>query len=176
MNFTPLTLLLVAMVLFAAVTDLRWHKIPNALTLPTMVVGMLGHTLADGLGGFLFSFGGLVLGLGVLLGFYVLGGMAAGDVKLLGAVGAILGPVEVFLVFLMTAILGGLYALGVMVHQGGLVGTVQQIGLIVKTFFLTGKVGIAFVAQNSTQPKLRYGLVIALGTLTFQFWYWIGVG
>ncbi|MCH8039719.1 MAG: prepilin peptidase [Nitrospinae bacterium] len=176
MNLAALTLLLFAVVLLAAVTDLRWHKIPNALTLPTMVVGMLGHTLADGLGGFLFSFGGLVLGLGVLLGFYALGGMAAGDVKLLGAVGAILGPVEVFLVFLMTAVLGGLYALGVMVHQGGLVGAVQRIGLIVKTFFLTRKVGIAFASRSASQPKLRYGLVIALGTLTFQFWYWIGVG
>jgi len=75
MNFTALTLLLFAVVLLAAVTDLRWHKIPNALTLPTMVVGIVGHTLADGLGGFLFSVGGLVLGLGALLGFYALGGM-----------------------------------------------------------------------------------------------------
>ncbi len=176
MNVTALTLLLFAVVLLAAVTDLRWHKIPNALTFPTMAVGMLGHTLAEGLGGFLFSFGGLVLGLGVLLGFYVLGGMAAGDVKLLGAVGAILGPVEVFLVFLMIAVLGGLYAVGVLVHQGGLVGTVQRIGLIGKTFFLTGKVGVAFASRSASQPKLRYGLVIALGTLTFQLWYWIGVG
>ncbi len=176
MTSTALTLLLFAGVLVAAVTDLRWHKIPNALTFPTMVVGLIGHTLGDGLNGFLFSIGGLVLGLGLLLGFYVLGGMAAGDVKLLGAVGAILGPLEVFLVFLMTALLGGLYALGVMVHQVGIAGAFQQIGLIIKTFFLPGKVGIAFAARNSTQPKLRYGLVIALGTLTFQFWYWIGVG
>ncbi|MCZ6581324.1 MAG: A24 family peptidase [Nitrospirae bacterium] len=176
MTSTALTFLLVAGVLLAAVTDLRWHKIPNALTFPTMVVGLIGHILGDGLEGFLFSIGGLVLGLGLLLGFYILGGMAAGDVKLLGAVGAILGPVEVFLVFLITAVLGGLYALGVMVHQLGITGAFQQIGLIIKTFFLTGKVGIAFAARNSAQPKLRYGLVIALGTLTFQFWYWIGVG
>jgi len=176
MTSTALTFLLVAGVLLAAVTDLRWHKIPNALTFPTMVFGLIGHILGDGLEGFLFSIGGLVLGLGLLLGFYILGGMAAGDVKLLGAVGAILGPVEVFLVFLMTAVLGGLYALGVMVHQLGITGTIQQIGLIGKTFFLTGKVGIAFASRSASQPKLRYGLVIALGTLTFQFWYWIGVG
>jgi len=53
MTSTALTLLLFAGVLVAAVTDPRWHKIPNALTFPTMVVGLIGHTLGNGLNGFL---------------------------------------------------------------------------------------------------------------------------
>ncbi|RMH09616.1 MAG: prepilin peptidase [Nitrospirae bacterium] len=171
-----LSVLVTSVVLCAAVTDWRWHKIPNILTFPAMLTGVIGHTLMHGASGFLFSAEGLFLGIGLLLGFYMLGGMAAGDVKLLGAVGAFLGPMDVFLVFLMTALLGGVYAIGMMIHHAGIKGTFCWIGLIGKTLLLTGKVRVAFAdSSSSSQPKLRYGLVIALGTLTYKAWYWLGI-
>jgi len=171
-----LSLLIIVVVVAAAITDFRWQRIPNAMTLPTILLGVLGHGMIQGWEGLGFSLGGLGLGLGLLLGFYAMGGMAAGDVKLLAAVGSILGPVNVFLVFLMTAMLGGIYALGMMVHQFGLLGMVQRLGLIFKTFVLTGKLKSALEGNDQAQLKLRYGLIIALGTLTFQFWNWVGIG
>ncbi len=57
------------------------------------------------------STGGLFLGVAFLLPVYLIGGMGAGDVKLMGAVGSILGPQGVFIAFLYSAIAGGLYAL-----------------------------------------------------------------
>lgn len=104
-----------------------------------------------------------------------MGGMAAGDVKLLGAVGSIVGPGNIFLVFLVTALLGGLYSLGMMVQAFGLWGMVQRLALIIKTVLLTGKLHLALESKERADVKLRYGLVIALGTLTVHFWQWIGI-
>ena len=171
-----LTLVLIAIVLAAAVTDLRWSKIPNILTFPSMGIGLIGHTWLSGMEGLWFSAGGLAVGFFVLIGFYALGGMAAGDVKLLAAVGAFLGPNNVFLVFLMTAILGGVYSIGMMTHEMGFRGMMQHVFLIFKTLLLTGKVKLAFTTNDPNQKKLRYGLVIALGTLTYEFWFWVGIG
>jgi len=176
MENTWLSLLVIMVVVGAAVTDFRWQKIPNLITFPSMVVGIVGHGVVHGWDGLSFSLSGLGLGLVLLLGFYAMGGMAAGDVKLMAAVGSFLGPVNVFLVFLMTAILGGFYSIGMMIQSLGFRGMVEHVALMFKTLFLTGKIKMAFAGNTESEVKLRYGLVIALGTLTFQFWYWIGIG
>ena len=170
-----LSLVLIVLVIGAAITDLRWHKIPNRLTFPAMAFGIVGHGVMNGIEGIWFSLGGLLLGLVLLIGFYALGGMAAGDVKLLAAVGSFLGSLDVFLVFLSTTLLGGIYALGMMIQELGFIGMFRRLGLIVKTVCVTGNVRIALAGNDQTEMKLRYGLVIALGTLTFQFWYWPGL-
>ena len=171
-----LSLFVVILVVIAAVTDLQQHKIPNRLTFPAMLIGVMGHGVIHGLEGIGFSLEGLGLGFMLLFGFYLMGGMAAGDVKLMAAVGSFLGPINIFLVFLMTAVLGGFYSLGMMIQDFGLGGMSSRLRVIVKTFFLTGSVKLAFSCDDPHQKKLRYGLVIALGTLCYQFWYWVGIG
>ena len=171
-----LSLILTGIVLTAAFIDLRSQKIPNTLTFPSMGIGVVGNVWLQGQEGLWFSLGGLILGLCILIGFYALGGMAAGDVKLMAAVGSFLGPIHIILVFLMTAILGGIYSVGMMIHEAGVRGTIDRIGVIFKTLLLTGKVKMAFASDGIHQKKLRYGLVIALGTLTYQFWFWAGIG
>ncbi len=171
-----LSLFVILVVVVAAVTDFRWQKIPNLLTFPSMAFGLIGHSIFHGWEGLGFSLSGLGLGLVLLLGFYAMGGMAAGDVKLMAAVGSFLGPLNVFLVFLMTAILGGFYSIGMMIQVLGFRGMVAHVALMFKTLFLTGKIQMAFSGNTESEVKLRYGLVIALGTLTFQFWFWIGIG
>ena len=84
-------LILASILLIAGVTDLRSSKIPNWLTVSAMAAGLLSHSWFDGLSGLLFSVKGLGLGLALFLLFYVMGGMGAGDVKLLAAVGSFLG-------------------------------------------------------------------------------------
>ncbi len=169
-----LTYYVICLVVAAACTDFKRQKIPNILTIPSVFVGLLGHVWLNGWQGLVFSVEGLGVGLGVLLGFYILGGMAAGDVKLLGAIGAIVGPNEVFTVFLATALLGGLYSLGMMLGLWGIMGTLHRIVTMFKTVVLTGTVSTAF-SSSSDQPKLRYGLVIALGALFVQFGHQFGM-
>jgi len=106
-----LIIFLSAVLIVASVNDLRFQKIPNLLTYPAMVVALVYHFVMNGLDGLLFSAGGLALGIAVFILPYLMGGMGAGDAKLMGTVGAILGARGVFIAFLFTAIIGGVYAL-----------------------------------------------------------------
>src|SRR5512136_548273 len=92
--------ILLIVLAIAAITDVRTRRIPNWLTYPTMGAGLSYHVYANGWQGFLFGLEGLLLGFALLLVFYLLGGMGAGDVKLMAGVGSILGPKIVFVAFL----------------------------------------------------------------------------
>ncbi len=171
MTYIVLITILAFALIGAAITDVRSSKIPNIITFPLAALGLCIHGIADGIEGMLFSLEGLALGFGLLLIFYMLGGMGAGDVKLLGAVGAIIGPYDVFIAFLVTSCLGGLYAVGLMVLTWGLPSTAERVKVILTTW-LVARVVTAPSQVDTNQPKLRYGLVIGLGALGSQAWRW----
>ncbi len=83
---------LLAVLMISSVTDLAWHRIPNTLLLSALVLALILQASGDGLDGMLAAAGGLLVGLAFLMPLHVMGGMGAGDVKLLGVVGAFLGP------------------------------------------------------------------------------------
>ena len=97
--------------------DLRFRRIPNWLTFPAMIVGIAYHTYFGGIPAFFLSLGGLLLGFAVFFVFYAIGGMGAGDVKLMAAIGALLGPKDVLFAALYTAIAGGVYAILLLVTR-----------------------------------------------------------
>ncbi len=117
MIFTVENLLLLGVLIIAMITDIRSNRIPNWLTLPAIIIGLGINFISAGAGGLLFSIEGLLLGMGLFIVLYMLGGMGAGDVKLMGAVGAMLGPQMVLWAALYTAIAGGIYALAVIVFH-----------------------------------------------------------
>ncbi len=165
-NTNGLILLFLAGVLMiASVTDLRSQRIPNKLTYSTMIFGLVFAGMTSGLAGFLQSLGGIALGLALLIGFYLLGGMGAGDVKLMAAVGSLLGPQGVFEAFLGTAMAGGLYALLLLAVKGLLTDALRRFGLMIKTFFLTRKFIYIPPSGKEKAPLLCYGVAISLGTL-----------
>ena len=101
----------------------------------------------------------------MLLPFYMLGGMGAGDVKLLAASGSILGPEEVLVAFLYSALIGGLYAIVVLYRHGALREAIIQLGhTLVGLVLATG-----FTMPSSRAfagiPRLCYGVAISLGTV-----------
>jgi prepilin peptidase CpaA len=177
MNLSPdvfLILLLSAILVVAAVQDLRLQKIPNLLTYPTMVIGLACHGMTSGLDGLLFSAGGLALGTGIFILPYLMGVMGAGDAKLMGAAGAVLGLKGVFIAFLLTAIVGGVYALIVLFisHRKG---SFPGLATTLKTFVFTGQFIRMPVAENEKKPRLCYGVAIASGTLLYIFfWHVLG--
>jgi len=165
-NSNVIILLLLAVVLImASITDLRSHRISNKLTYSTMIFGLVFSSLTSGLAGLLQSVSGLSLGLALLIGFYLLGGMGAGDVKLMAAVGSLLGPQGVFAAFLGTALAGGIYALLVLAATGLLRDTLKRFRLMIKTFFLTKKFIYIPPGGKEKAPLLCYGVAISLGTL-----------
>ena len=97
------------------------------------------------------------LGIALLILFHLLGGMGGGDVKLMGAVGAFLGPKGVLIAFLATALIGGIYALILLSFHGQLGKTLERYWLILKTYFLTRKVFYVPPSEGEKKPRLRYG-------------------
>src|SRR5919202_3546799 len=102
------SLLAAAVAGVAACTDLRWRRIPNWLTLGAAILGLALNVMLAGLPGGGTALMGLGLGLALLLPFYVLRAVGAGDVKLLAGLGAVLGPQTLVSVALYGAIVGGL--------------------------------------------------------------------
>jgi prepilin peptidase CpaA len=101
----------------AAVIDLRTRRIPNILTASLAAVGL--GIAAAGLGrvGLGASMLGILLGLAFMMPGHIFGATGAGDVKLLAAAGALLGPTDTIYAFLYTAIAGGILALLVAVAR-----------------------------------------------------------
>lgn len=168
MDNSLLQLILASVLLVAGVTDLQSSKIPNWLTLSAMATGLLGHSFLDGLSGLLFSAKGLGVGLALFLLFYAMGGMGAGDVKLLAAVGSFIGAEGVFSAGIMTMLLGGLYAVVVMISDGGVRESLRKMTSILKSCILMSGSLDAFTPAKA-QSQLRYALVIGLGTLMSQW-------
>ena len=155
----------------AAVTDLRFRKIPNLLTLPAMVTALCYHMTTGGLEGFLFSASGLVLGIAVFIVPFLLGGMGAGDAKLMGVVGAAVGPKGVFIAALLTCLFGGIYALIIfIIHHDVRKNILRRLWTAIKLFIYTRQVVIFTEDMKEKQPELCYGIVIVTATFFYVWW------
>jgi prepilin peptidase CpaA len=161
---------LLTLLFLATVEDLRFQKIPNRITFPAMALAIVLGTAWDGLQGLLFSLEGIAVGIGALLVPYLMGGMGAGDAKLMGAVGGFLGPKGAFFAFLFTALVGGLYALILIIIHGNLKQSCARYGSMMKVLFLTRQWIYLPPGESEQKPRLRYGAAIALGTILSVLW------
>jgi prepilin peptidase CpaA len=161
--------LLVAVLVLAALCDVLWRRIPNLLTLPAIAIGLAYHLWGGGLAGLLFSLGGVALALVFWAPFYVMGGIGAGDVKLLAAVGALLGPVGLFHSALCTAIVGGMYAALVLAATRSGRQAAVEYKKKVGAFLLTMNIDGLKPDGTRKGPLLYYGVAVALGTLLSLF-------
>ena len=162
---SAIAVLLAVVLVTAMCTDLRSSRIPNWLTFPAMGVALLAHAWQAGLPGALFSLGGLGTGLGLFLLIHLSGSIGAGDVKLMAAVGAIVGPYGALVCALLAIVVGGVYALGAMCYQWGFVATGRKLVYATQGALLTG--GKIWAQELQLPFRLRYGLAVAGGTLLF---------
>jgi prepilin peptidase CpaA len=156
----------VTLVLLACIPDLRTRRIPNALTLGAAVVAFAFHAATAGLPGLATSAGGWLLGVALFLPMFALRGMGAGDVKLLAAVGAWLGPGQVIWVALITSVAGGVLALIVAAWHGYLRTAVTNVYALLMHWRLSGVQPLERVTlAGSSGPRLAYAVPIAVGTV-----------
>jgi prepilin peptidase CpaA len=97
---------LAASVLTAAIYDVKARRIPNALNVALTMYGLMFHLVVAGWKGLLFSLAGLAVGLVLMLIPYALKGMGAGDVKLMAAVGSVVGTAAIVIVFALASLIG----------------------------------------------------------------------
>jgi prepilin peptidase CpaA len=160
---------LLAVVMAAAVADIATRRIPNWITVPGAALGLAIQSYYGGWHGTLSSLAGAGLGFGFFLLLHIAGGLGAGDVKLAGAVGALVGAQSFVPVFIATGLLGGLAALALALWRGRLRQTLAQTGRLMANF---GSLRWEEVRRKSELPapgalRLPYGAVIAAGTVTF---------
>jgi prepilin peptidase CpaA len=163
-----LIIFLIILVIASAITDLKTQKIPNFVTLPGMLIALAYHSALSGLNGVLFSAAGIGIGIALLIIPYLMGGMGAGDAKLMGAIGAVLGAKAVFYAFLLIAAVGGIYALIIIViYRTEFTGFFRKKYDNLISFILTRKYIPDTEERSKKRPRLCYGLAIALGTVIY---------
>ncbi len=159
--------------IISLVTDIKKRKILNIVTLPAILIGLVFYTITLGWDGFLFSGKGFLVGLGLLLIPYLLGGMGAGDVKLMAAIGALTGTTFTFNSFIYTGLIGGIIALILIIKSKGLYNSLKSFwlllkSLIFKVLFLRSELGeIVLKNEKGTGSGITfpYGVAIVLGTV-----------
>lgn len=144
--------------LSAAVTDLKWNRIYNLQTYPAMACGLVLGFAAAGAHGALMSFLGLVVGVALLFVFYLLGGVGAGDVKLLGAIGALKGASFVLWTMFYTGLVGGAMALAIIIWRGTVRQTLRNL-----IFFICHPIRAQNEHDDQNRQCLPYGLAISIG-------------
>lgn len=155
-----------ALVLFACIPDLRTRRIPNALTLGAAVVALAFHAATAGFSGLAMSAGGWLLGAALFFPFFALRGMGAGDVKLLAAVGAWLGPAQVIWVALITSVAGGVLGLFVALFYGYLRKALDNLFSLLMQWRVSGIRPVEKMTLSGHRgPRLAYAVPIAVGTL-----------
>jgi prepilin peptidase CpaA len=158
-------------VLIAAAYDVRYRRIPNWLSISGVLTGLAMNTfLYQGWPGVTHSLKGLMVGFGVYFLLYMLRAMGAGDVKLMGAVGAIVGWQDWFGTFLITALIGGAMALLVAVTKGRVQKTLWNVSFILSEMKSGRAAYMKREELDVRSPKavgLPHGAVIAVGTMFF---------
>ena len=160
---SPLPLLVI--VGLAALIDVRTRRIPNALTFGGAGVALAYHGWAAGLPGLGRSAAGWAVGVGLFLPLYLLRGLGAGDVKLLGVVGAWMGAMGVVWAALYTAFAGGILALVIGAWHGYLGKAFRNLWVMLGFWTAEGvRPYPGLTLGDSPGPRLPYGVAIAAGT------------
>ena len=171
---TTLLISLAILLTISSIMDIRERRIPNWITYSTMVFAILYHAGCQGMEGFIFSLKGFGIGLGAFIPFYFLGMMGAGDVKLMAAIGTILGFEGTLYALYYSAILGGIYGLIVLLLNRALLrALIHRLIRTGKMFISTGELIFIPPPHEEAKARLCYGLAISFGTINYIFLLYI---
>lgn len=157
----------------AAVIDGWKLKVPNWLTFPMVLSGWAYSAVFFGWDGLGCSLTGTAVGLALLLPAYAIGGMGAGDVKLLAGVGAWMWGTTTFFAFCVSAIVGGVIALAMIaVRRKWLHHSRQMLTIATEILVVRDPSQLSAMAaeRKSSMTLLPYGIPIAIGSIAYFAW------
>jgi prepilin peptidase CpaA len=160
--------LVTATLVVAATIDGIQLKVPNWITM--ILSGWVYSTAILGWEGLVASLLGTIVGLALLLPAYAIGGMGAGDVKLLAGVGAWVGATDTFYAFCVSAVLGGVLAVAMVLYRKAWSKHKTQFFEIVNeisTIRDPNQLSAIAAQRKSTMFLLPYGIPIAIGTILY---------
>lgn len=156
--------------LVICLADTLSSKIPNLANLVLFLGGLGFQFYHHGLAGLKISLLGAVAGFSLLILFHLMGGMGAGDVKALAALGALLGPGEIFQVFLYMALFGGAMSILHYVLAGKLTEKLKDGFHYLRSYFLTRDMKDLKPAPSGEKLKFPYAAAIAFGFFSYIHW------
>ena len=162
-----------AVLIEAAVIDGRRLRVPNWLTFHFALGGLVFAAWSGGREMFLWSLAGTGVGLVSLLPLYAIGGMGAGDVKLMAGVGAWLGPVWTFWAFVSTTLVGGLIGAAMILASGNVIRhwvLFQTIGYEILSIRNPAVLAERAGERKKNMTLLPYGIPIAIGSIACFGW------
>jgi prepilin peptidase CpaA len=154
----------------AVASDVTTRRIPNLLTFGAALAALIAHAYAAGWTGAGLSLAGWLLGVAVFFPVFALGGMGAGDLKLLGALGAWLGPAAAAWVALYSGVAGGVMAVFVAACSGYLTKALTNIwGLLVYWRVAGVRPAPELMLSSQQGPRLAYAVPVLAG-LVVTLW------
>ena len=167
-------LLLLGILVICCYTDLKERKILNIIVLPAMVMALLLQFIQRGGPGVLSWVWGALAGMALLFIPFALGGIGAGDVKLLGVVGSFKGAAFAFKVFLAAAIIGGIISFALLLKEKRLRESLANIGTALKVFLLSCfRIFNLNKLEQENVVAIPYGIAIALGAIVCLVGDWL---
>jgi prepilin peptidase CpaA len=162
------------LLIVAAYIDGKQLRVPNWLTFPMVFAGLAYNTCVDGWGnadsGLVGAFYGMLVGLACLLPLYAVGGMGAGDVKLMAGIGAWLGMATTWHAFCVSAMVGAVMAIGMVLYKRRFMQHYANL-LVILTEWMTiknPKVLSELAAERKpTAMLLPYGIPICIGSIAY---------
>jgi prepilin peptidase CpaA len=164
--------LAVALAVIAGYTDWRSRRIPNWLTVPALLIGIAANAAAGGWVGLKTSLLGAALGLLLLLPFVLLRSLGAGDWKLAGALGAVVGPAVLVNLLIGSVFVAGIMALGLVIYKRRVMETLRNIGRMLAAMFTFHMPSAEVSLDNPQALKVPYGVALAMTTLLYVLWTW----
>ncbi len=169
-------LCLTLLVVTAAAYDVRTRRVPNWLVGVGLVAALVAQGMTMGAGaGSLAWLGGAAVCMGLCFGLYALGGMGAGDVKLMGAIGAFMGPFGAFHVALVSFLAGGVLALVMVMLRKEARRSAAGVSALLLSLPMLHASGSKAVHTEAQAPKhggtiqLPYAVAFAAGTLLVKW-------
>ena len=162
-------MVLVFILLVCLITDLRKRKIYNLVVLPALLFGIFYNLAIGGWPGLLQSLLGLLAGLAILIIPFGLGGMGAGDVKLMAAIGAVKGFLFIFYTAVGMGLAGGVIGLAILIYQRSFLNTLTTFLNGLWVMLLTHFKVIKFNFDHE-RIMFPYGLAIAAGAIGAFWW------
>lgn len=163
-----LTLVLTGIVaLIAGITDWRWRRIPNWLTVPAAAIGLAVNAAVWHWAGLKAAAEGLGLGLLLLFPFVLVRALGAGDWKLAGALGAFLGPGELLTVLALAVLVAGVMAVALVIYKRRVGQTIRNLGRLLFAL-ATGHPGHPAVSLDNPEAlKVPFGVAVAIAAVVF---------
>jgi len=151
----------------AGVLDWRSRRIPNWLTVPSLVVGIAVNSWLRGWPGAKESLLGAGLGLTLLLPFVLLRSLGAGDWKLVGALGAFIGPHRLITVLFVTVLAAGTMALVLVIWKRRFLQTMRNIGCLMASLVSFHLPSQELTLDNPQSIKVPFGVAVAVAVIVY---------